>query len=115
VSGYAGAGKTSFIEEVAQGVVIEGARFVSGKFSSMERSSPYSALSAHALACPTGARLGEQIDVFASRVRSILGGSVRVVGELFPELVSFARDLPIPETLDPSRSATALTACSPRP
>ncbi len=102
VSGYSGIGKTSIVEEAVHRIVMEGARFVSGKFNPLEQGIPYSAV---VVAMRTLSRLAitEADDPEAARRRVLdaLGSNARVIGDVIPEFGALIGAAPAPGALDP--------------
>ncbi len=102
VSGYSGIGKTSIVEESVRRIVMEGARFVSGKFNPLEQGIPYSAV---VVAMRTLARVAitESSDPDAARRRVLdaLGANARVIGDVIPEFGALIGAAASPGALDP--------------
>ncbi len=102
VSGYSGIGKTSIVEEAVHRIVMEGARFVSGKFNPMEQGIPYSAIVA-AMRVLSRVAISEADDPAAARRRVLdaLGANARIIGDVIPEFGALIGVAQAPGALDP--------------
>ncbi|MCU7919347.1 MAG: EAL domain-containing protein [Candidatus Thiodiazotropha sp. (ex Epidulcina cf. delphinae)] len=107
VSGFAGAGKTTLVNEMRFPTVAAGGRFISGKFDQTLRTTPYGAFAdafaqlCHQILSGTPAEL----EAFRSRVLENLGANAGLLLELVPELEAIIGPQPLPLPLETMESA----------
>lgn len=88
VSGYAGVGKSSLVNEIHRSVVVQGGYFISGKFDQFNRTVPYSAFN-HAFRELIRQILTEsesRIAVWRSKLLKALGPNGQLIIDAIPEL-----------------------------
>lgn len=88
VSGYAGIGKSSLVNEIHRSVVVQGGYFISGKFDQFNRTIPYSALNQafRELIRQILTESESRIAVWRSKLLKALGPNGQLLIEAIPEL-----------------------------
>lgn len=88
ISGYAGIGKTSLVNEIRKPVLERNGFFISGKFDQFKKGIPYSAFieSFQDLIQQILTESDETIAMWRERLREALGNNAPVIFELIPEL-----------------------------
>jgi len=88
VSGYAGIGKSAFVQEIYKPITQKRGYFISGKFDQFGRNIPYSAI-AHALQKLVQQLLGEpdqQLQQWRSHLLTTLGNNGQIIIDVIPEV-----------------------------
>jgi PAS domain S-box-containing protein len=88
VSGYAGVGKSSIVDELRKEVIAQRGLFASGKFDQYKRDIPYGAL-ARALQClvrPLLSRSEAELRKWRETLLEALGPNGKLIADLVPEL-----------------------------
>jgi predicted ATPase/transcriptional regulator with GAF, ATPase, and Fis domain len=101
VSGYAGIGKTSLIQELHAPIAHRGGYFIAGKFDQVMRDVPFGAL-LQALRDLVRQLLGEsdeRLQTWRERLRETLGGNGGVLSEVLPEIERVIGPQPAPPAL----------------
>jgi predicted ATPase/GAF domain-containing protein len=106
VTGYAGAGKTTLIGELARPIALQHGRFSVGKFDQVVRNIPYGAI-VQAFRGLVWQLLSESetgLAAFRQRLTAILGANVAVLAEIIPEIELVAGPQPPPRPVDPAEA-----------
>ncbi|MBD2248528.1 serine/threonine-protein kinase PknK, partial [Nostoc sp. FACHB-888] len=100
VSGYAGIGKSTLVQELHKPITAKHGYFISGKFDQFQRNIPYSAI-VDALQKLVQQLLGEpneQVEVWRSRLLTALGNNGQIIIDVIPEVeLIIGKQSPIPE------------------
>ena len=100
VSGYAGIGKSSLVQELYKPITAKRGYFVSGKFDQFQRDIPYSAI-ASALQKLVQQLLGEpenQLQQWRSRLLVALGSNGQLIIDVIPEVeLIIGKQSPVPD------------------
>ena len=106
VAGYAGIGKTSFIQELYRPIVRERGYFVAGKFDPVVRDIPYAAFAQaiRNLVWQLLTESEERLDRWRRRLRDALGANGGVLAEVIPEIELIVGTQPPAATLDPAEA-----------
>ena len=88
VSGYAGIGKTSLVDELAEPVFRKRGFYIKGKFDRAKRHMPYNGLisALHDLVLTLVAEPGQRFDQFKRGLQSALASDGRMLADLIPEV-----------------------------
>jgi PAS domain S-box-containing protein len=100
VSGYAGVGKSSLVQELYKPITEKRGYFISGKFDQLQRNIPYSAI-AQALQKLVQQLLSEpeeQVQQWRSRLLAALGSNGQLIVDVIPEVeLIIGKQSPVPE------------------
>ncbi|HEY9650076.1 MAG TPA: AAA family ATPase [Coleofasciculaceae cyanobacterium] len=100
VSGYAGVGKSSLVQELYKPITAKRGYFISGKFDQFQRDIPYNAI-ADALQKLVQQLLGEpdeQLQQWRSRLLTALGNNGQLIIDVIPEIeLIIGQQPPVPE------------------
>ncbi|HEY9664771.1 MAG TPA: AAA family ATPase, partial [Allocoleopsis sp.] len=100
VTGYAGIGKSAFVQELYKPITKKRGYFISGKFDQFQRNIPYSAI-ASALQKLVQQLLGEpetRLQQWRSQLLTALGNNGQLMIDVIPELeLIMGRQPPVPE------------------
>lgn len=100
VSGYAGIGKSVFVNELQKTIIGRRGHFITGKFDQLNRSTPYSAITT-AFRGLIKQLLTERDDVLArwkARIQAAVGANGRLIIDLLPEVeLILGPQPPVPE------------------
>ena len=106
VSGYAGIGKTSIVNEIHKPILSKRGYFVSGKFEQLQRNIPYFAFVQgfntflqHLLT-----ETSDRIDFWRNRILSFLGTSGQIIIDNIPELELIVGSQPQVPELEPTEA-----------
>ena len=113
VSGYAGIGKTSLLQEFCQRVHFRGGYVIRGKYHELERDTPYRGFH-EATADLVRQLLGDapdRLDGLRTQLGDALGANVGVLVEVFPELGTLVGDAPPVAALGPAEARNRLLVC----
>ncbi|NLM20300.1 MAG: AAA family ATPase [Peptococcaceae bacterium] len=106
IKGYAGTGKTMFINEILKPLAMEKGYYAYGKFDQLRKNIPYapyvSALGSVIRQLMT--EHGEKLEVWRSKILHALGQSGAVITELIPEIEVIIGKQPPVETLQPKEA-----------
>ncbi|HZI05942.1 MAG TPA: AAA family ATPase, partial [Archangium sp.] len=105
VSGRAGVGKTSVIDELHPRILTSRGRFTGGKCEQLIRGTPFAPF-AQAMASLVQQLLAERVEVgeWARRIHASLGTNVTVLAEAVPEVQHLLGEQPAPEPLPTTES-----------
>lgn len=106
VSGYAGIGKSAFVNELQKTIISRRGHFITGKFDQLHRSTPYAAV-ALAFGGLVKQLLTERDDVLASwkdRINEAVGLNGQLIIDLIPEVERIIGPQPSVAELSPSES-----------
>ena len=102
VAGYAGVGKTSFINELCRPIVRDHGYFISGKFDQVARNVPYSALvqAFRSLIWQVLADDENRLAAWRAQLTAALGSNGGVIATVIPEIEFIIGKQPPPVPLD---------------
>ena len=100
VSGYAGVGKSSLVQELYKPITAKRGYFISGKFDQFQRNIPYSAITQalQKLVRQLLSEPEEQVQQWRSLLLAALGSNGQLIVDVIPEVeLIIGKQLPIPE------------------
>lgn len=106
VSGYAGIGKSAFVNELQKTIIGRRGHFITGKFDQLNRSTPYAAI-ALAIGGLVKQLLTERDEILASwkaRIKGAVGASGKLIIDIIPEVERLIGPQPAVPELPPSES-----------
>ncbi|MFC1886405.1 AAA family ATPase, partial [Thermodesulfobacteriota bacterium] len=106
VSGYAGIGKTSLVNEIYQTISKTKGCFISGKFDQLRRNIPYSAVigAFQGLVRELSSESIERIAKWKEKLTAALGSNGRIIIDVIPEVKEIIGDQPAVPDLGPMES-----------
>jgi predicted ATPase/transcriptional regulator with GAF, ATPase, and Fis domain len=106
VTGYAGIGKTSLIQELYKPILQRKGYFIAGKFDQFMRSLPFGALlqAFRALIAQMLTESEEQLAEWRAKLSAALGANGGVLAEVIPEIELVIGKQPMPPALGPTEA-----------
>ncbi|MBE0597558.1 MAG: AAA family ATPase, partial [Desulfuromonadales bacterium] len=113
VTGYAGVGKTSLVQELKKTVLARQGWFLAGKYGALERETPYSGIREALLDSwrQISADRRELAASFRASLEKALGPNLGVIAEVVPEMKNLFGELPPVLELDPIESKNRFHLC----
>ncbi len=106
VSGYAGIGKTTLVQELYKPITRQQGYFIAGKYEQLQRNLPYSGLiqAFRALIRQLLTETAAQITHWRERLLSALGGNAQIIIDVIPEVELLVGSQPHISELPPAES-----------
>jgi PAS domain S-box-containing protein len=111
VTGYAGVGKTSVVQEIYKPITRQRGYFIGGKFDPLQRHTPYSAVVAafQHLIRQLLSESDVQLKQWQAKLKAALGPNGQVIIDVIPELQLIIGAQPIIPKLDPTEAQNRFT------